>query len=133
MLQKIKEVDIMNAILEALEFNFPGAFDRINNIPGYNHERKTFVSPNKFSRPGTCDIIGCLDGRFIGIEVKTPKAFQHVVRVVDKLNRKLPLVDTDRHIQNQINYMEDKKKYGAYCFFTYDVDHTLKTIRGIDG
>ena len=52
------ESKIVRQILEALKKKYPNSYMR--KIHG-----------NLFQHPGIPDILGCIDGRFIGLEVKT--------------------------------------------------------------
>lgn len=129
----MSEKELMNSILESLEWSYPGSFDRINNIPSFNHVTKRFQRLNKYQRKGTPDIIGCLYGRWIAIEVKTSIAYKRVLKVIDKIKNNLPTSQTDKHLIEQINYMKLKEENGGICFFTFSVDHTLEKLRSING
>ena len=51
-------------------------FSRINNAPIYDPTRKIFRSLGKYVMRGFPDIIICLEGRFIGLELKSKSGKQ---------------------------------------------------------
>lgn len=127
----MSEKEIMNYILEALEFRYPGAFDRVNNIPSFNHITKQFRNLSKFQRKGTSDIIGCVNSRAIYIEVKTPTSMKDVEKVIKKIDLGIELFPSEKHLANQIKYLKDKEKNGGYCFFTCSVEDVLQKVGSI--
>lgn len=118
----------MNSILESLELRYPGAFDRVNNIPSFNHITKQFRSLSKFQRKGTSDITGCVNSRAIYIEVKTPTSIKDVEKVIKKIDSGVDLLPSEKHLANQVKYLRDKEKNGGYCFFTSNIEHTINKI-----
>lgn len=64
----LKETDIQAAILDYLRLK--GHFFWRNNSGAFKTERGGFY---RVGTPGAPDIIGCVDGKFVGLEVKTPK------------------------------------------------------------
>jgi penicillin-binding protein-related factor A (putative recombinase) len=118
--------------LDGLESIYPGAFDRIANVPVYNQRTQSYQKPNRFSRAGTADIIGCLNGRFIAIEVKTEKEYNWTWNFIQKRNgvgSVMPKNKKEDHAVDQINYLDSKRLHGGLCFFTYSLEHTLKTLK----
>lgn len=70
MKNKPLEKDIQNLICEYLELK-RYFFWRVNNIPVYNAQTKSFRAMPKYARKGVPDIIVILlGGKFLGIEVK---------------------------------------------------------------
>lgn len=124
----MSEKEIMNSILEALELRYPGAFDRVNNIPSFDHIRKQFRSLSKYQRKGSSDITGCVSSRAIYIEVKTPITIKDVEKVIKKIDSGIELLASEKHLANQVKYLRDKEKNGGYCFFTCNVEHTINKI-----
>ncbi len=96
----MKEADIQAAILDYLRLR--GRFFWRNNSGAFKTERGGFY---RVGMPGGPDLIGCVDGKFVGMEVKTEKgrlsdaqeAFAaslraeggayHVVRSIDEVQR----------------------------------------------
>ena len=76
MKQTQSESKIQRAILDYLSFNKNIMFWRNNTIPVYDPVRKSFRSIGKYALNGLPDIIVVKDGKFIGLEVKTPKGVQ---------------------------------------------------------
>jgi Holliday junction resolvase len=111
-----------------------GSFERVSNLPAYDKRINSYRRPSKYSKKGMCDIIGCLDGRFIGIEVKTRREFEWVLRFwirvkrSDSIDKFKPTNKKEDHVLNQIKYIADKNSNGAFCFFTYSLEHTLKKL-----
>ena len=66
------EGEIQNAICEYLTLR-RHFFYRSNNTPVYDATRKTFRAMNKYTPKGLPDITLIKDGRYVGLEVKTPK------------------------------------------------------------
>jgi hypothetical protein len=64
----LKETDIQAAILDYLLLK--GRFFWRNNRRAFKTERGGFY---RVGTPGAPDIIGCVDGKFAGLEVKTAK------------------------------------------------------------
>ena len=79
----MREAEIQAAILDYLRLK--GRFFWRNNSGAFKTERGGFY---RVGTPGAPDIIGCVDGTFFGLEVKTPKAklsdaqqaFAHLLR-----------------------------------------------------
>lgn len=79
----MKEAEIQAAILDYLRLK--GHFFWRNNSGAFRTERGGFY---RVGTPGAPDIIGCVDGKFVGLEVKTAKgklsdeqeAFAHALR-----------------------------------------------------
>ena len=76
-IDKIKETDIQHSICEylALRGHF---FFRTNNMPVFDHVRKSFRAMPKYSMKGVPDIIVLHRGAFYGLEVKKPKGKQSI-------------------------------------------------------
>ena len=66
--QQVKEAEIQAAILEYLRLR-RHFFFRCNS-GAFKTQHGSFV---RFGTPGCPDIIGCVDGKFVGLEVKTAK------------------------------------------------------------
>jgi hypothetical protein len=64
----VKETEIQKAILDYLRLK--GRFFWRNNSGAFKTERGGFY---RVGTAGAPDIIGCVDGKFMGIEVKTAK------------------------------------------------------------
>lgn len=64
--------EIQSAICEYLTLR-RHFFYRSNNTPVYDPTRKTFRSLPKYTPKGLPDITLIKDGRYVGLEVKTPK------------------------------------------------------------
>lgn len=64
----MKEAEIQAAILDYLRLK--GHFFWRNNSGAFKTERGGFY---RVGTPGAPDIIGCVDGKFVGLEVKTAK------------------------------------------------------------
>lgn len=81
----VKETEIQAAILDYLRLK--GHFFWRNNSGAFKTERGGFY---RVGTPGAPDIIGCVNGKFVGLEVKTTKgrlsddqeAFAHLLRGV---------------------------------------------------
>lgn len=73
------EKDIESQILKWLNFQ-PGVFAfKINTVGVYDASRGIYrTNRNPFVIRGTSDILGVVDGKFIAIEVKTPKTIKKV-------------------------------------------------------
>jgi len=79
----VKETEIQAAILDYLRLK--GRFFWRNNSGAFKTERGGFY---RVGTPGAPDIIGCVAGKFVGLEVKTAKgklsdeqeAFAHLLR-----------------------------------------------------
>lgn len=125
------ERDVQRELLAGLDRIYPGAFDRIANVPVYNKNSQSYQRPNKFSRSGTSDILGCIRGRFIAIEVKTEKEYNWIWNFIQRTagGSYVPKNKKEEHAMDQINYLDSKKIHGGLCFFTYSLDHTLKTLK----
>ena len=68
------EKQIQNAILDWLQWNGVGKWWRSQPpVARWREGGKTGVDIHR-SEPGQPDITGCLDGRYIALEVKRPKA-----------------------------------------------------------
>lgn len=126
------EKDIQNEILQYLLDSKTGSFDMVYNLPPFDFRSGQYRRPSKHYRKGVCDIVGCLEGRFIGIEVKTPREFtwvknfyKRIVSIVDSYN---PLTKKEAHVLNQIRYIRNKNSNGGYCFFTYSLGHTQNML-----
>lgn len=125
------EKSVQRELLAGLDQVYPGAFDRIANVPVYNQRTQSYQRPNKYSRSGTSDIIGCVNGRFIAIEVKTEKEYNWVWSFIQRVasGSYVPKNKKEEHAVDQINYLDSKKFHGGLCFFTYSLEHTLKTLK----
>ena len=66
---------VQDAILEYLGYKGVLAIP-INNSAPYSKRIGRYLKPTRFHVPGTSDIICCIKGRFIGIEVKQLKGRQ---------------------------------------------------------
>lgn len=64
----MKEGEIQAVILDYLRFK--GRFFWRNNSGAFKTQHGSFV---RFGTPGAPDLIGCVDGTFVGLEVKTAK------------------------------------------------------------
>jgi hypothetical protein len=64
----VKEADIQAAILDYLRLK--GRFFFRCNSGAFKTQHGSFI---RFGTPGAPDLIGCVDGKFVGLEVKTEK------------------------------------------------------------
>lgn len=86
------EKDIESQILKWLNFQ-PGVFAfKINTVGVYDASRGIYrTNRNPFIINGTSDILGTVHGRFIAIEVKTPKTIKKISenqqRFLDKVTQ----------------------------------------------
>ena len=80
-IKKPKEADIMRSILDWLKLNKAIAI-RINSgaFAGEHNGRKRFVKCN--DTPGCSDIIACVAGVFVAIEVKRPGSHTDPMRAL---------------------------------------------------
>jgi hypothetical protein len=131
----LKESEIQDVIMQYLTLKRVGSFERINNLPAYDEKLKCYRRPSRYAKKGVCDIIGCVGGRFIGIEVKSIAGFKTVgalyKRIDGKIDQYQPKTKMEEHLLDQIKYITDKNKNGAYCFFTYGLDHTIEKLKKI--
>lgn len=131
------EAQIQAAILEYLSINKIGSFDRTSNHALWDERFGGYRRPNKYSRKGMCDIVGCYKGRFIGIEIKTESEYKSVMRFWNKVNESggpdLFIAENkrDEHFLNQIKYITDKNIEGGFCFFTYGIDHMMNKLKEV--
>jgi len=128
----MSESDIQNVIMEYLTLKKIGSFERINNLPSYNVKQGHYMRPSRYAKKGVCDIIGCLNGRFVGIEVKSPIEFNHVCTLWNKISHIVdtykPINKKEEHMLGQIRYITDKNRHGGYCFFTHSLDHVIAKL-----
>jgi hypothetical protein len=128
----IKEKDIQNEILEYLQEHRIGSFERVNNTPAYSVKFGGYLRPSKYSKKGMCDIIGCISGRFIGIEVKTPSEFKYVNKLYNKISKNItnykPISKKEEHVISQMRYIFEKNQNGALCFFADSVSRVEKIL-----
>lgn len=130
--KKKLEGTVQGALLDGLERLYPSCFDRINNIPSFNYKTMAFQRPNKFQRAGTSDIIGCVLGRFIAIEVKTEPEYNWVMKFKERVGDIYsyhPKNKKEERAINQLIYQDQKARCGGICFFTYSLEHTLKILK----
>lgn len=83
---------IETQILRWLNFQSQVFAFKINTVGVYDSKREVYrVNRNPFLIKGTADILGVAYGRFIAIEVKTPKAIKNVSlnqkAFLDKVNQ----------------------------------------------
>ena len=103
MAKTTSEKEIEKNILEYLSFNRVFAWKN-NSVGIYDPIKKTFRKPvSKYLINGVADILGILpDGRFLAIEVKTPR------------NNKRPV--------NQVNFINEVNFKGGLAFFANSVE-----------
>lgn len=133
--RKLSENDIQNAILEYLTSNKIGSFERSSNHALWDERFGGYRRPNKYARKGVPDVLGCLNGRFIGVEIKTESEFKWALKFWNRLRDEMVIDDyvptskKEAHVLNQIRYIVDKNRNGAHCFFTYSVEHTIEKLK----
>lgn len=83
----MREADIQRAICDylALKRYF---FFRVNTIPVYDPTRQVFRAMPKYALRGVPDIVIIKDGKFIGLEVKTPNTKQSLDQCQFEVNCK---------------------------------------------
>lgn len=86
------QTDIRKAVLKA----YPGSF--VVKIHG-----------NGFQRAGLPDLVGCIDGRYVGIEVKLPGKLDTLTELQDKT-------------------LHDIRRAGGVAFVTTSVSDTLDVL-----
>jgi hypothetical protein len=103
------EKQIENAILDYLAL-LPGCYWKNNTVGVYDPIKRVHRKPGKHHRNGVSDILGVDgSGRFIAIEVKTPKG-----RVSD----------------NQKLFIEDINRCGGKAFVARSVDDVRRELIG---
>jgi hypothetical protein len=95
----VKETEIQAAILDYLRLK--GRFFWRNNSGAFKTERGGFY---RVGLAGSPDIIGCVDGKFIGLEVKTEKGklSEHQEQFADALRAQGGLYFTVRSIDDVV-------------------------------
>jgi hypothetical protein len=139
---KITETNLVNSILDGLNLSGKGSFNRINNNGIFVKTDKDgfYRKPNKYTPSGISDIIGCMCGKYIAIEVKTEKEFKRVTKFIDNLHKNnfidknlfinySPKNKWEEHIIDQLNFIYEKQKNGGIGFFTCSLKHTLEVLK----
>jgi len=131
----MKEMDIVNSILEGLNQLPMASFNRINNVPTWNKKTKSYNRLSRFSPKGSSDICGCYKGHYVAIEVKTPLEYNWVLqfynRIKDQLYTYVPQTKKEDHVLNQIRFIDKKISCGGIGFFTYSLQNTLEQLERI--
>jgi len=91
-----KESQLVSAIKKALAKEFGGRWIKIHGGP--------------YQEKGVSDILGCLQGIFIAIEVKMPGKEKNVTDLQQK-------------------FLDQIKENGGVCFVSTDVEETINIIR----
>lgn len=93
----------------AFKINTVGVFDPIKKIYRKNK--------NPFLIQGTSDILACVDGSFVAIEVKTKKTINQL------LNPK-----KENHL-NQLNFLNKVNKVGGYAIAVSSLENVISFIK----
>jgi len=129
--KKLKETDISTHILECLDGLRIGVFWRNNNVGVFDSKKMCYRKPPAFSRKGIADILGCLKGVFVSIEVKSAIEYKWAMafykRVGDPYTY-VPQSEKEKHVLNQIIFMLDIINHGGVAFFTYSVGDALNKL-----
>lgn len=106
---KQTEKQIENAILDYLTL-LPGTYWKNNSTGVFDPTKKVFRKSPKYHRNGVSDILGIdADGRFVAIEVKTPKG---------------------RLSENQKLFLDDINHFGGIAFVARSVDDVRERLVG---
>lgn len=118
---KTTEKQIESQILEWLNLR-PGIFAfKVNTTGIYDPTRKCFRTvKNPHIHKGTSDIIGCKNGRFFAIEVKTPAAYKKVIRKA-----------TESYLQ-QVEFIMAVQAHGGESIMVNCLDDVIEFIESMD-
>jgi hypothetical protein len=121
------EKQIESQILDWLNLQ-PGIFAfKVNTTGVYDTARKCFRTiKNPHIHKGTSDIIGCKNGRFFAIEVKTPKAHKKIIKSVP--GSFIP----SSHEVNQAQFLCRIMKKGGFAMFASSLDKVISFIKSMD-
>ena len=118
---KIKEQDIVNAILDYLLAYRYTAWQN-KSMGTYDSVKKTYRVARSTNKKGVSDILGYLrDARILAIEVKTPEAYKHLCKNYDALRTYFGPSKQKNHLRDQIEFVEGVKKAGGFGIFACDV------------
>jgi hypothetical protein len=119
----MNESQIVSSVLKILEYNKIYAVR--NNSGGFKLKNGGYVRNGKKGSP---DIIANIDGRFVAIEVKTPKRFNNLSKeqkiVIDDINKNkgLAIVVCDiEDINLFLSYFITRKYEDYYNYEIYDI------------
>jgi len=107
----MKEKEIENAILQYLSLAYisNGVFFKNQSVGIFDRNKGVFRRPmNRYHIKGSSDILGCVDGRFIAIEVKGAKGrlSLHQKEFLNNINEKGGLAFVARSINDVKTNME---------------------------
>ncbi len=123
------ETSIQSAILDFLNENTNGRFIRFANYPRYDRKTDTYFRQNNKHVPnGVSDIIGWWNSNGVVIEVKVPSEYKWLMKRYEMLRTTYVTSKKDVHAQNQIRFIEHVKSTGNLGFFTFSLDHVIKTM-----
>ena len=122
---KITEKQIENQILTFLRNS--GVFCFKNQSVGvYNPTRKVFQkSNNPHHLNGTSDIIGCIDGLMLCIEVKKPLISKKTFKFKEKTQHELEKLASD----DQILFVNSIKALGGIAFYADTIDVVKEQLK----
>lgn len=137
----MKEFDIVNQILEGLNQLPMASFNRINNVPTWNKKTQSYNRPSRFAPKGMSDICGCYKypndkhATYVAIEVKTPLEYNWVLQFYNRIKNNIdtytPQTEKEKHVLNQIKYINHKIACDGIGFFTYSLEHCLDQLKRI--
>ena len=124
----MKESVIQTSIIKYLKLIKPGYVLSVSTTGIFDSKTKKFRT-NK-NQKGTSDILYFFKSRCIAIEVKTLIEYKFVMKHYERLkNINLCKTKRDKHLHDQILFIEGLKKTGNHGFFTYSaLDTRLKLL-----
>ena len=114
----ITEKQVENQILTFLRNK--GIFVWKNQSVGvFNPTRKSFMkSRNPHHINGVADILGCIDGKMLAIEVKKPYVSKRTMKVMERSQEQLAKLASD----DQVLFINNVRALGAVAFYADSLD-----------
>jgi hypothetical protein len=113
----ITEKQIENYILEYLKLKKIYAWKN-QSVGIFDPTKRTFRRPGKHQLNGVSDILGCVDGLILCIEVKKPYISKKTNLIKHRTQEELEKLASD----DQVSFINNIKKLGGIAFYADSIE-----------
>lgn len=130
------EKQIENIILTWLNYQPNIIAWKNNNVGIYDTQKKCFRKSNSiFQQKSVSDIIGHINGKFLGIEVKTPTVYKFIMKNIMRLKNRGFDIKNKTYVRyaKQVDFILEVNRYGGIAGFASSVEDARNIVNGKNG